>query len=274
MRIGGAEAPLDAEKKADIAIQINSDHVIIDNIWSWRADHDFEGDVCCSKNPSKNGLVVKGDNVTAYGAAVEHFLADQVIWEGDFGSMYFFQCELPYDVTQENFGDKGFTGLRVAEGVGAFNGWGLGVYHFFDTVRRFAFEMMNFVFEMMNCAFKMMIVNANVQEAVNVSSAIIVPDFVVPQITAALSIFLNGLGTINSIVNDFGNPTTPAGEPGAHTAYFCYGTPPPPPPPPPPGPPAPPTPPGPPGPPPPACMPGQNCPGGKCVFNIQMKILL
>jgi hypothetical protein len=69
------------------------------------------GDVCCSENPSKNGLIVKGDNVTAYGAAVEHFLEDQVIWEGDNGEMYFFQCELPYDVTQENFGDKGFTGV-------------------------------------------------------------------------------------------------------------------------------------------------------------------
>jgi hypothetical protein len=43
VRIGGAEDPIDEEKKADTAIQINSDSVIIDNIWAWRADHDVNG---------------------------------------------------------------------------------------------------------------------------------------------------------------------------------------------------------------------------------------
>ena len=37
--------------------------------------------------------------MTAYGLAVEHTLGDQVVWKGDGGRTYFYQSELPYDVT-------------------------------------------------------------------------------------------------------------------------------------------------------------------------------
>ena len=41
-------------------------------------------------------------------------------------------CTLPdpYDVTQENYGDKGFVAFRV-NGAG-FQGWGMGAYSFFS----------------------------------------------------------------------------------------------------------------------------------------------
>ena len=49
--------------------------------------------------PGKTGLEVNGDNVVIHGVAVEHTTTeDQVIWNGHNGEMYFYQCELPYDV--------------------------------------------------------------------------------------------------------------------------------------------------------------------------------
>ena len=40
------------------------------------------------------------------------------------------QSELPYDVTQSNYGDKGFAGYRVAAGVERHVSFGAGVYSF------------------------------------------------------------------------------------------------------------------------------------------------
>lgn len=61
----------------------------------WRADHDADGPVRDGKHPSKHGLVVRGDNVTAYGLFVEHFLEDNTVWHGENGAIYFYQNELP-----------------------------------------------------------------------------------------------------------------------------------------------------------------------------------
>ena len=62
--------------------------------------------------PVKTGLEVNGDNVVIHGLAVEHTEEDQVVWNGHDGQVYFYQCELPYDVDQ-NFGANGFVGFRV-----------------------------------------------------------------------------------------------------------------------------------------------------------------
>jgi hypothetical protein len=48
-------------------------------------------------NPSANGLVVNGNNVTAYGLFVEHHQQYQVLWNGNGGRTYFYQSEIPYD---------------------------------------------------------------------------------------------------------------------------------------------------------------------------------
>ena len=59
-------------------VQINSDHVIIDNTWLWRADHDVTGQVKNANNPVKSGVEVNGDNVIAYALAAEHTLGNLV----------------------------------------------------------------------------------------------------------------------------------------------------------------------------------------------------
>jgi len=66
-------------------VTINSGNVVIDNTWLWRADHDITGDVVNSNNPVSHGITVNGDNVIAYGLAVEHVLEDQVVWNGNNG---------------------------------------------------------------------------------------------------------------------------------------------------------------------------------------------
>ena len=50
------------------------------------------------------------------------------MWNGDRGSTYFYQSELPYTASQEDFGAMGYAGYRVAGTVAEHNAWGVGVY--------------------------------------------------------------------------------------------------------------------------------------------------
>lgn len=52
-------------------------------------------------------------------------------WNGENGESYFFQSEYPYDVTQENYGDKGYAAYKVGDDVQSHKSWGAGVYSFF-----------------------------------------------------------------------------------------------------------------------------------------------
>ncbi len=52
-RVGG---PDEYEVMTDFMIQINSDNVIIDNVWLWRADHSKTGLIKNSQNPVKTAL--------------------------------------------------------------------------------------------------------------------------------------------------------------------------------------------------------------------------
>jgi len=76
-------------------LEINSNDTIVDHIWIWRADHG--SGVGWNQNTSANGLVVNGNNVTAYGLFVEHHQQFQVLWNGNGGRTYFYQSEIPYD---------------------------------------------------------------------------------------------------------------------------------------------------------------------------------
>ena len=49
-------------------------------------------------NTADTGLIVNGDNVTAYGLFVEHYQKYQVMWNGENGSTIMFQNEMPYDL--------------------------------------------------------------------------------------------------------------------------------------------------------------------------------
>jgi Malectin domain/Fibronectin type III domain len=128
-RIGGATAGTATE-----ATEIDSDNVIIDNMWSWRADHGT--DATWTGNVAKNGLVVNGDNVTALGLAVEHYEAAQVQWNGEGGETIFYQSEMPYDVPSEsawmNGSIDGYASYIVSQAVTTHSAYGLGIYSFFN----------------------------------------------------------------------------------------------------------------------------------------------
>lgn len=128
-RIGGAVVGV-----SKVGVIINSNDVIGDHAWIWRADHGAGSG--WDENKSTNGLIVNGQNVTYYGLFVEHFQEDQVLWNGENGRTYFFQCEMPYDPpTQDAWQHgtvKGWPGYKVADGVKSHEAWGLGIYCVFN----------------------------------------------------------------------------------------------------------------------------------------------
>ncbi|MBA2391601.1 MAG: adenylyl cyclase [Ktedonobacteraceae bacterium] len=129
-RIGGATAG-----KATTSLVVNSANVILDDIWAWRADHG--NGVGWTSNTANNGLIVNGDNVIAYGLAVEHYQQYEVIWNGNGGTDIFFQNEMPYDppsqaAWMEASGVNGWAAFKVANTVTSFHGYGMGSYSYFN----------------------------------------------------------------------------------------------------------------------------------------------
>ena len=114
---------------------VNSDNVILDDIWAWRADHG--NGVGWTANTADTGVIVNGDNVTAYGLFVEHYQKYEVIWNGNNGRTIFFQNEMPYDppsqaAWMEAPGVDGWAAFKVANTVTNFSGYGMGSYSFFN----------------------------------------------------------------------------------------------------------------------------------------------
>jgi hypothetical protein len=129
-RIGGA-----SPGKASTALVVNSNNVILDDLWAWRADHG--NGVGWTANTADTGVIVNGDNVTAYGLFVEHFQKHEVIWNGNNGSDVFFQNEMPYDVPSQSAwmeapGVDGYAAFKVGDNVTRFAGYGMGSYSFFN----------------------------------------------------------------------------------------------------------------------------------------------
>ncbi len=124
--------------KADIALEVNSDDVLIDHTWVWRADHGvegFSGDTeRWNTNTGRNGVVVNGDDVTATGLFVEHFQQYNTVWNGENGVVILYQNELPYDPpTQADWmhdGVEGWAGYKVGDRVKTHKLYGGGVYVF------------------------------------------------------------------------------------------------------------------------------------------------
>jgi hypothetical protein len=181
-RIGGA-----APGRATDSLVVNSSHVILDDIWAWRADHG--SGVGWTQNVADNGLTVNGNEVTAYGLFVEHYEKYQLIWNGQHGTDIFFQNEMPYDPPDQaswmaNRSTDGYPAFLVSPQVSSFQGYGLGSYCFFDqgvpVVATAAFQA-------------------------PATSGIALHDL--------LTRFLNGAGGINAVVNGTGAPVTQA-QPG------------------------------------------------------------
>jgi hypothetical protein len=123
--------------KTDIALEVNSDHVLIDQTWVWRGDHGVEGLSDTERwntNVGRTGVVVNGDDVTATGLFVEHFQQYNTVWNGERGVTILYQNELPYDPPSQadwmNGGVEGWAGYKVGAHVKTHNLYGGGVYVF------------------------------------------------------------------------------------------------------------------------------------------------
>ena len=131
-RVGGPHVG-----RADIALEVNSDHVLIDHTWVWRADHGVEGYSDTERwntNTGRNGAVINGDDVTANGLFVEHFQQYNTVWNGDGGTTILYQNELPYDPPTQadwmNGSVEGWAGYKVGNRVRSHTLYGGGVYVF------------------------------------------------------------------------------------------------------------------------------------------------
>jgi hypothetical protein len=178
-RIGGATAG-----KATDALVVNSSDVILDDVWAWRADHG--AGVGWTDNTSDTGVTVNGDSVTAYGLAVEHFQKNEVVWSGQHGTDIFYQNEMPYDPPSQAAwmsgpGQDGYPSFVVSPGVTSFTGYGMGSYSFFDL-------------------------GVPIESA----TAFLVPNTPGVQLHDIFTRFLNGSGSIDSVVNGTGAPVTTA----------------------------------------------------------------
>ncbi len=179
-RVGGPHVG-----KATVALEVNRDDTILDDLWIWRADHGVAGSVGWTVNTADTGLVVNGDHVTATGLFVEHFQKYNVIWNGNGGEVIFFQNELPYDpptqADYEHDGVLGYAAFKVADKVQSFQGYGMGSYIF-----------------------------TNVNPDIHVSHAFEVPITPGVQMHDLLTINLSGPGTIDHVINDTGGPVSSA----------------------------------------------------------------
>lgn len=133
-RVGGRSNYVGTAKSC---MQINSNDVIGDNFWLWRADHG--NGVSWTSNTADTGLTVNGNRVTIYSLAVEHFQKYQTEWNGDDGQVYFYQSEMPYDAPAIGWGPNlgpdqpstGYAAYHVNKNVYTHHAYGLGVYSFF-----------------------------------------------------------------------------------------------------------------------------------------------
>ncbi|MGV8977750.1 MAG: adenylyl cyclase [Cellulomonas sp.] len=183
-RVGGPHVG-----KAEVSLEVNSDNVLIDHIWAWRADHGVAGSVGWDVNTGRNGVVVNGDNVTATGLFVEHYQQYNVLWNGENGRTVFFQNELPYDAPNQaawqHDGVVGWAAYKVADNVKKNQLWGGGAYIF-----------------------------TNVDPTIHAARGFEVPVTPGVQLHHVMTVNL-GAGTLDHVVNDTGAPvdTTTTGTP-------------------------------------------------------------
>jgi hypothetical protein len=123
--------------RTEVALEVNSDNVLIDHTWVWRADHGVENLTDTERwntDIGRYGAIINGDDVTATGLFVEHFQRYNTLWNGERGTTILYQNELPYDPpTQADWmnGDvEGFPGYKVGDRVRTHDLYGGGVYVF------------------------------------------------------------------------------------------------------------------------------------------------
>ena len=179
-RVGGVTVG-----NATDSVIINSNNVIGDNLWIWRADH---GDgIGWNTNKTRHGVVVNGDDVTMYGLFVEHFHDYQTLWNGNHGAVYFYQSEAPYDVPDQqswmNGEINGYASYKVADQVTSHKVVGMGVYCFFSN-----------------------------NPGVKLNSAVEAPTAPDIQFSHITSVSLGGVGEITHVLNALGETAHPGHE--------------------------------------------------------------
>jgi hypothetical protein len=135
-RVGGVQSK---NIQIHASMQINSNNVVGDHFWLWRADHGSQkgGHERWIRDRCKNGLIVTGDDVTLYGLFVEHFQEYEVLWIGERGRTYFFQNEPPYDAPNQTSWSSqggrvdGFAAFKVANTIKEHHTIGMGSYAVF-----------------------------------------------------------------------------------------------------------------------------------------------
>jgi hypothetical protein len=177
-RIGGAET---TAVDATISLLDNAANSIIDDVWAWRADHGNA--VGWTTNQAATGVVVTGNDVTAYGLAVEHYQKDEVIWSGQDGTDVFFQNELPYDPPSQSAwmaspAQAGYPAFRVSPGVKTFQGYGMGSYVVFIQTSATLYD----------------------------AEAFQAPDTPGVQFHDVFGVWIAGSGGLNSVINGAGGP--------------------------------------------------------------------
>lgn len=168
---------------ATTMLEINQRGTIVDHTHLWRADHtaSTSGGLGPTKAVCDHCMVVNGNDVLARGLFAEHSLKEQVVWRGNNGVINFYQSELPYDVS----GDWDYPSLRVT-GTN-FLIRGAGVYSFF--------------------ADKWNVGHAPPLAAPTVTTAIDLSGSDSAKVERAVTFFLGGQGTMQSVVRDqFGVP--------------------------------------------------------------------
>ncbi|MCL2243806.1 MAG: hypothetical protein FWC03_04970 [Treponema sp.] len=186
LRVGGyTQNPV----HATAAAIINSNDIIGDHFWVWRADHG-QG-IGWDRNTSKNGVVVTGDRVIFYGLFVEHFHEYQTFWSGENGRMYFYQSETPYDpVNQNGYMShngtvNGWASYKVANNVNNHFASGLGIYAVFIHTGQ----------------------NRNKSESIFIDNAIEVPDKPGVIVHHACILDLSGAGGVSTGIRSIVNGT-------------------------------------------------------------------
>ncbi|MGH3212590.1 MAG: adenylyl cyclase [Trebonia sp.] len=186
-RIGGAET---TTTSATVSLLDNASNSIIDDVWAWRADHG--NDVGWTENKADTGLVVTGNDVTAYGLAVEHYQKSEVVWSGQGGTDVFFQNELPYDVPSQSVWNEsatftGYPAFQVTNNVKTFKAYGVGSYVVFID---------------------------NNNSPTNVTEAFQVPQAPGVQVSNVFGVYIGGNGGLNSIINGTGGAVDSTTNPG------------------------------------------------------------
>lgn len=135
-RVGGVQSK---NIQIHASMQINSNNVVGDHFWLWRADHGSQrgGDARWVRDRCKNGLIVTGNNVTLYALFTEHYQEYEVLWLGERGRTYFLQNEPPYDApNQASWSSQGgrvpgYAAFKVANTVKEHHSIGMGSYAVF-----------------------------------------------------------------------------------------------------------------------------------------------